>query len=253
MNSKEEEEIKHEFQLERVILFSDAVFAIIITIMVIDIKLPENIVHADAKHIKQAFIDLLPRFTAYVLSFSLIGNFWYGHLRMFSILKNYDSGLIIINLLFLFFISLFPFSVSLIAINSQNIQFSWGFSFYFGIIASLMLIQTIMVHYLITHKSKLCINSANFDSILEWKVQRLNYVAFPVLCTAVIIIIYFSLNMIYIVFGFALYGLIISRVKKRYYPNNINKPLISMFFRPLKKKKLPVKKIRKVDTEAEQS
>ncbi|MDN3580755.1 TMEM175 family protein [Mucilaginibacter flavus] len=239
MNSKEEEEIKHEFQLERVILFSDAVFAIIITIMVIDIKLPESIVHADAKHIKQAIIDLLPRFTAYLLSFSLIGNFWYGHLRIFSILKNYNRGLIIINLLFLFFISLFPFSVSLVAINSQTIQFSWGFSFYFGIVASLMLIQTIMVHYLITRKSKLCIDSSDFDAILEWKVQRMNYVAFPLLCTALIILMYYSLNMIYIVFGFALYGLIISRVKKHYYPDNVNKPLISMLFGPLRKHKTP--------------
>ncbi|SDD47091.1 Protein of unknown function [Mucilaginibacter pineti] len=251
MNSKEEEEIKHEFQLERVILFSDAVFAIIITIMVIDIKLPESIIHADAKHIKEAFIDLLPRFIAYVLSFSLIGNFWYGHLRMFSILKNYDKGLIIINLLFLFFISLFPFSVSLIAINSKDIQLSWGFSFYFGIIASLMLVQTVMVHYLIIHKSKLCINSPDFDNILEWKVQRMNYVAFPVLCIAVIIIMYFSLNMIYIVFGFALYGLVISRVKKRYYPNNVNKPLITMLLGPLKRKKLPVKKAKKIETKTD--
>lgn len=251
MNIKEEDEIRHEFQLERVVLFSDAVFAIIITIMVIDIKLPESVRYANALQVKEAFKELAPRIIAYILSFSLIGNFWYGHLRLFSVLKDYDKGLIIINLLFLFFISLFPFSVSLIAINSHDIQFSWGFGFYFGIIASLTLMRTIMAHYLIAHKSKLCINTPDFDAIMEWKVQRMNYVAFPVLIIIVIITMCLSLNMIYVVFGFALYGLIISRVKKRYYPNSISKPIITKLFGSLRKKKLPVKKAKKIKAETE--
>ena len=48
MNVSDENEIKKEFQLERLIFFSDAVFAIIITIMVLDIHLPEGIKEADA-------------------------------------------------------------------------------------------------------------------------------------------------------------------------------------------------------------
>jgi len=61
MNKTEEQEIKKEFQLERVILFSDAVFAIIITIMILDIRLPEGIKEADAIHLKKAFLGLIPK------------------------------------------------------------------------------------------------------------------------------------------------------------------------------------------------
>jgi uncharacterized membrane protein len=45
MNHTDENEIKKEFQLERLIFFIDAVFAIIITIMILDVKLPEALIH----------------------------------------------------------------------------------------------------------------------------------------------------------------------------------------------------------------
>src|ERR1700761_5997170 len=115
MNISEEHEIKKEFQLERVILFSDAVFAIIITIMVIDIKLPEGIHHANAAQVREAFRGLIPKLVAYSISFFLIGNFWLRHLKIFSFLRDYNTTLIIFNLIFLFSISLFPFAVAFVA------------------------------------------------------------------------------------------------------------------------------------------
>lgn len=82
MDVHEEEEIKKEFQLERVILFSDAVFAIIITIMVIDIKLPENLKTGSVKHFQEAFYELIPKLLAYGLSFFIVAAFWIRHLKL---------------------------------------------------------------------------------------------------------------------------------------------------------------------------
>jgi len=56
----EDKELKHEFELERVILFSDAVFAIIITIMVLDVKLPDDLRHAKPEEVARRLLSLYP-------------------------------------------------------------------------------------------------------------------------------------------------------------------------------------------------
>ena len=97
MNITEEEEIKKECQWERVILFCDAVFAIIITIMVLEIKLPEGLRHAERKEIRHALLELVPRLFGYVTAFFFVGMFWVKHLKIFSYLKDYSNALIIWN------------------------------------------------------------------------------------------------------------------------------------------------------------
>src|SRR6187455_1220581 len=108
------EEIRKEFQLERMILFSDAVFAIGITLMAIEIKLPE---HADYSPdaLPYEILKLVPLFIAYAASFFFIGKIWYDHLKIFSLLKDYDTGLVVRNMFMLFFIGLFPFSLTLVS------------------------------------------------------------------------------------------------------------------------------------------
>ncbi len=108
------EEIKKEFQLERMILFSDAVFAIVITLMAIEIHLPESHEKYTEATFFKAVKHLAPVIFAYALSFFFIGQMWYKHLQMFRLLKDYNKGLVIRNLIFLFFIGLFPFGASLI-------------------------------------------------------------------------------------------------------------------------------------------
>ncbi len=107
-----EQEIKKEFQLERMILFSDAVFAIVMTLMAIEIRLPEF----EGKITEDQFLDMLQHqgrnLMAYALSFFFIGVLWTRHLKIFSVLKDYDTGLIVRNLLFLFYVGLFPFRAS---------------------------------------------------------------------------------------------------------------------------------------------
>jgi uncharacterized membrane protein len=104
-------ELRKEFQLERLILFSDAVFAIAITLLVIEIKIPE-IHNKELSEYKllSALKHLIPKFIGFLVSFLLIGQYWMVHHRMFGYVINFNQRLIWLNILFLLAIALMPFS-----------------------------------------------------------------------------------------------------------------------------------------------
>ncbi len=103
---------KQEFQLDRLILFSDAVFAIAITLLVIDLKIPELAEPVTEIQVLNAFLLLLPKLIGFLLSFLLIGLYWTIHHRLFGFVIGYTQRLLWINLLFLLGIVLLPFSTA---------------------------------------------------------------------------------------------------------------------------------------------
>jgi uncharacterized membrane protein len=103
-------ELKKEFQLERLILFSDAVFAIAITLLVIEIKIPEIHENVSDNLLLHELKHLVPKFAGFIISFMLIGLYWVLHHRLFGFVTSYDRKLLWMNLFFLFFIALMPFS-----------------------------------------------------------------------------------------------------------------------------------------------
>ena len=110
MSNQLHNELRKEFQLERLILFSDAVFAIAITLLVIEIKIPD--IHTDVSDrvLLNALGNLVPKFIGFIFSFMLIGLYWTVHHRMFGFVTSFDGKLLRMNLFFLFFIALMPFS-----------------------------------------------------------------------------------------------------------------------------------------------
>lgn len=104
-------ELKKEFQLERMILFSDAVFAIAITLLAIEIKVPELDRHSvtDAM-LADKMAELIPKFIGFLVSFFVIGLYWTVHHRMFGFVVNYTPRLLWLNLIFLLSVVLMPFS-----------------------------------------------------------------------------------------------------------------------------------------------
>jgi len=220
MHISEEEEFKKEFQLERVILFTDAVFAIILTIMVLDIKLPEDIKLADSATIQHAFKELVFKFLTYLLSFGLVGKFWVSHLRLFKYLKDYDTRLLVLNLIFLFMVSLFPLAVSMLIgkIRPSAPEFTWVWTIYVLVIYLTVLAQSFITAYLLRHRERLCIAAANLEDHFKWKVQRINFVAIPILAAGIIYFNIMGLNYVYAMYTVALYGIIMGRLSKRFYP-----------------------------------
>jgi uncharacterized membrane protein len=101
--------------LERLIFFSDAVFAIAITLLVIDIHLPDLGSHATASQVTASLKDLMPNFFGFVVSFVVIGGFWSVHHRTFRYIRRYDITFIWMNILFLMSIAFLPFSSSLLS------------------------------------------------------------------------------------------------------------------------------------------
>ncbi len=91
-------------QKNRLEAFSDGVIAIIITIMVLDLKIPEH--RVDWAALK----PLVPVFLSYVLSFIYVGIYWNNHHHMLHATKSVSGGVLWANLHLLFWLSLFPFT-----------------------------------------------------------------------------------------------------------------------------------------------
>jgi uncharacterized membrane protein len=106
-------ELKKEFQLERMILFSDAVFAIAITLLVIEIKVPELHEDATEKALLKEIGHLVPKFLGFIISFMIIGAYWTIHHRLFGYVTKLTGKLTTLNLFFLFTIVLMPFSTGI--------------------------------------------------------------------------------------------------------------------------------------------
>src|SRR5213079_2373010 len=83
--------------------FSDGVLAIIITIMVLELKVPHD---ADLQSLR----PLVPVITSYVLSFIYIGIYWNNHHHMLHLTERVTGGILWANLHLLFWLSLFPFA-----------------------------------------------------------------------------------------------------------------------------------------------
>ncbi|TCZ70444.1 TMEM175 family protein [Flaviaesturariibacter aridisoli] len=111
MSDHLQHELKKEFQLERMILFSDAVFAIAITLLAIELKVPKFDRHAvtDAQ-LRHQLGEMIPEFIGFLVSFIIIGVYWTVHHRIFSFVVNYDRRLLWMNLYFLLGVVLMPFS-----------------------------------------------------------------------------------------------------------------------------------------------
>lgn len=112
------QEFKRQFQLERIIFFSDAVFAIAITLLIIELHLPDVTIQTNGDLLK-ALGTILPDVFGFVISFFIIASFWNHHHSIFGYVKNFDSALIWLNLLTLFFIVLIPFTTTLLGAHGN--------------------------------------------------------------------------------------------------------------------------------------
>lgn len=100
--------------MERIVFFSDAVMAIAITLLAIDLKIPEISPALAAVQLPARLEELLPRLGSFFISFVVIGVYWNAHHRYFSYINRYDTLLILLNMVFLLFIALMPFVASLL-------------------------------------------------------------------------------------------------------------------------------------------
>ncbi|MCJ0742288.1 TMEM175 family protein [Pedobacter montanisoli] len=168
-------ELKKEFQIERMILFTDAVFAIAITLLIIEIKSPEVHKGMTIAEMADQLLILTPKFIGFFISFFVIAIYWRSHHRLFSFVKDYDDKLIWQNFAFLFSIILMPFSS---AYYSDNTSYSLPFWFYSFNIALTGFLNYRMLAYIIKHKGRI---SNGFDDLKARQLARSRTLIVPVI------------------------------------------------------------------------
>ena len=119
--SNQDSRSQNRLAMERLIFFSDAVFAIAITILVLDIRLPASAGAADSRELFLSLVTLWPKYLAYLISFWAIGLSWISHHRKFLYIQRVDYQLLIMNLIMLMMIAFIPFPT---AIMSENVSFT---------------------------------------------------------------------------------------------------------------------------------
>jgi uncharacterized membrane protein len=106
----------------RLLALSDGVIAVAITLLVLDIRLPEGFGEYSDAELWAALVALWPRLLAYLLSFYVIANFWLSHRAKFNHIVRTDGRLMWINMLFLLTVGLVPFTTNLIAESGGSVS-----------------------------------------------------------------------------------------------------------------------------------
>lgn len=104
--------------LARIGGLADALFAIMLTLLVLELHLPRTDYTTNAG-LLAAYVSLLPVLYAYVLTFAVGGLHWIAHHRVIAALTHYDRGLLLWNLVFLGMVSALPFSSAVVGANGK--------------------------------------------------------------------------------------------------------------------------------------
>ncbi|HKU77259.1 MAG TPA: TMEM175 family protein [Pyrinomonadaceae bacterium] len=177
---------KHETGLsfERVVFFSDAVFAIVITLLVLELKVPHLTEHSESA-LRHALVELFPRVIGFVVSFLIIGLMWIEHHRIFRYIEDYDGGLLWRNLLLLLCVSFVPFPTALF---SENFWSRTAFILYtasFGGVATAKLL-------IWRHAAKANLLRKDVSPALERRIARRS-LAVPLACALAIVLAFISI------------------------------------------------------------
>ncbi len=124
--------------------FSDGVFAIVITLLILDIRFPE----VDYSQFWETLASVLPRILAYVMSFIIIGLYWVVHHNSMHAIKKTDRGFLWLNILLLLCVSFIPFPTSLLG----RYPFQAGPIIVYGLtLITCNVVGVIMVFYVYYH------------------------------------------------------------------------------------------------------
>jgi uncharacterized membrane protein len=103
----------------RIAALVDGIFAVAMTLLVLDLKLPEGTKLSNDTAVWRQLFQLTGRFSTYALSFVVLGTYWIGHHSLFHFVRRVSRGMLWLNLLFLLFITLLPFSTNLLSGHSH--------------------------------------------------------------------------------------------------------------------------------------
>ena len=98
----------------RMEMLVDAVYAIALTLLVLELKVPDPLGIKSRADLHVALLHLLPKFVAWVISFAILALFWYSHHRLYVWVRRIDTKLLVINLFALMAASFLPFGAGMV-------------------------------------------------------------------------------------------------------------------------------------------
>ena len=132
--------------LARMLLFSDAVFAIVLTLLALDLRMPTGF---DDAHLYQGLIAMKGELIAFAVSFAIVAVFWIAHLTVLRSLARFDWGVAIANLVFLFTVTVTPFTTTLVGDDGTMGN---GWRLYCVSIIAISLAQVVLL--LVSHRDE---------------------------------------------------------------------------------------------------
>jgi uncharacterized membrane protein len=136
------------YNKHRIEALGDGIFAVAMTLLVIELKLPEHgTVHSNSELVN-AVGQLLPKFIAWFISFFVLALFWLGHHRLFHYVRHVDGKLLALSLLQLGFVSLMPFAS---ALSGEYGGAIFSQIFYAVVMACLSMTSLLMCSYTYYH------------------------------------------------------------------------------------------------------
>ena len=176
---------------------SDGVFAIVITLMVFQIKFPEVAPSQAATELPQALIKLLPDFSILFLSFVVLGIYWIGHNNVFLHVLRHDRLMLWLNILFLLVVALIPFPAALL-VRYGDAQIS-VILYALNLIVGGVILDLIWAYA--TYNRHLMCDSVQPNLIRSFHVRILTG---PVIYLVAIVVSFFSLLVAKVLFAIAI-------------------------------------------------
>ncbi len=165
---------------------ADGVFAVAMTLLVLELVVPE-LKEPSNRELTGALLSMWPKFIAYLLSFLIAGMYWLMHHTIFDSIKYYDSTLAWINVVFLLFVALIPFTTSLL--GEYFLQKTS--TIIYGVHLLLMFLGGYSLWTYSTWKHILVV--PDLDPVVVKGGRRMGYVYFSILTIAIIIAFFYPL------------------------------------------------------------
>jgi uncharacterized membrane protein len=168
----------------RVEAFSDGVFAIAITLLILEIKVPHLPEGAGSADVFRALCGLWPSYLSFIASFAVILIMWVNHHGLFKMVRHADSRFMFANGLLLMLVTFVPFPTALMAEYLDRAGANAAVAFYNG---TFILISTAycLLWISASHKRRLLHDHVTDDQIA--RVSRAYYMAFPIYVTATLV------------------------------------------------------------------
>ena len=153
--------------MQRIEALSDGVFAIAMTLLILDIKVPISEAIYTERDLIKAFLGLTPKLLSYLLSFITLGIYWAAQSTQFHFISKIDRNLNWIDLFFLLFVSLIPFTTAFL---SQYITFRFAILVYWLNIIMLGLI--LALHWNYANKNNFILLNENENAQVTKAIKR---------------------------------------------------------------------------------